>query len=199
MCAGSGKRWGFHKPKQLSLVEGVPNLIRTIEMIKRTGYEDIWITVSEDKKHYFPPELNLLIGNNKYETQRYSNGFPLVGETVYLYGDVIYNEPDLNSILFSRHNTTWFGRLGPNPITGKNHGELMGVHVIDTKRFEEAVSETNRQFKEGERKMCIGWDVLEIHEGVNRMKATNFVSLSNYSDDFDDIKEYKHLLKVYDL
>lgn len=41
MCAGTGKRWGYHMPKQLYSVEGVPNLIRTIEMIKRTGYEDI--------------------------------------------------------------------------------------------------------------------------------------------------------------
>lgn len=75
----------------------------------------------------------------------------------------------------------------------------MGVHVIDTKRFEEAVSETDRQFKNKERKMCIGWDVLEVHEGVNRMKATNFRELSSWSDDFDFVSEYKHLLKVYNL
>lgn len=140
--------------------------------------------------------VNLIKGNNENETQRFSNAFPLSEPTIYLYGDVVYDLSDLLTIFEPVNQTTWYGRKGTNTLTGKNHGELMGVQVIDTLKFEETVHETYSQFKNRKRKMCIGWDVLEVHENIDRTKATNFISLSHYSDDYDDQKELKQLKKL---
>lgn len=197
MCAGKSKRFGTHKPKCLAEVQGVPNLERTISKLNLIGIDGIDITVPHDKDYYFHDlEVNLIKGDNKYETQRFSNAFPLTERTVYLYGDVVYELGDLLTILEPKELTTWYGRIGVSKRYNKNPGELMAVQVIDTQRFEEAVLETINQFKTKQRKMCIGWDVLEVHEEISRYSATNFVPLSEYSDDYDDKEELKQINKL---
>lgn len=157
MCAGKSKRFGTHKPKCLAEVGGVPNLKRTIDKIKLSGFNNIDVTVPHDKEYYFHDfEVNLIKGENTYETQRFSNAFPLTGRTVYLYGDVVYSLEDLELIIESKEITTWYGRIGVSKRYNKNHGELMAVQVVDTQKFEEAVLETINQFKTRQRKMCIG-------------------------------------------
>lgn len=198
MCAGKSNRFGTHKPKCFAEIEGVPNIQRTIDKVRLIGFNNIDVTVPPDKEYYFHSlPVNLIQGKNENETQRFSNAFPLNESTIYLYGDVVYDLSDLLTIFEPVNQTTWYGRKGINILTGKNHGELMGVQVIDTLRFEEAVYETYSQFKNKKRKMCIGWDVLEVHENIDRTKVTNFISLSQYSDDYDDQKEFKQLLKTF--
>ena len=199
MCAGKSKRFGTHKSKCLAEVQGIPNLERTLGILWELGYYEIKVTVPHDKEYYFDSYqevVSLIKGDNKYETQRFSNAFPLTERTVYLYGDVVYELSDLLTIFEPKEVTTWYGRIGVSKRYNKNHGELMAVQVIDTQRFEEAVLETINQFKTKQRKMCIGWDVLEVHEGISRYSATNFVSLSEYSDDYDDKEELKQINKL---
>ena len=156
MCAGRSKRFGTHRPKPLALVEGVPNCVRTWNLVHELTQTCSYLTVNKDRKNYFdvldqPIQSYLIVGDSQRETQRYSNAFPLSGETVFLYGDVIYSIEDLSLILSQVETTTWYGRIGSNPVTGKKCDELMGVHVIDYLKFEDAVKEVDRQMKEREK------------------------------------------------
>lgn len=198
MCAGKSKRFNTYKPKCLALINGVPNLELTINKLNSLGHTNIDVTYPTDRRYYFDSiedRVNLIPGFNKYESQRFSNAFPLEEETVYLYGDVIYHINDLELILQPIQTITWYGRIGSNPNT-KSNDELMGVRVIDTKKFEWAVNETRRQFRSKERKQEIGWDIYEVHEGLKRRTPSNFTQLSDLTDDYDTQHQLTKLLKL---
>lgn len=84
MCAGKSKRFGTHKPKCLAEVGELPNLERTINLLYSIGHTKIDVTYPSDKKYYFhflAGRINLIEGQNKTETQRFSNAFPLTERT----------------------------------------------------------------------------------------------------------------------
>ena len=158
MCAGRSKRFGTHKPKCLAEVQGQPNLKRTLEKLWFIGYSDITVTVPHDKEYYFhfiTDKVNFIKGQNTYETQRFSNAFPLNETTVYLYGDVVYDLSDLLTILEPREVTTWYGKMNAKREL-KSCDELMAVQVIDTKKFEQSVYQVESEFKSSKRKQVKG-------------------------------------------
>jgi hypothetical protein len=105
MCAGEGKRWNKEYPKQMALVEGVPNLNRIHNMIIENGFskENIFVTVNSENKRYFPSDLNMITGSSSREIDRFRNAFTLMQDyerIVFLYGDTIYHHNDMRTILF---------------------------------------------------------------------------------------------------
>lgn len=104
MCAGEGKRWEKDYPKQMAIVEGVPNVIRTYNMVIENNFsrKNIFITVNKDNKNYFPSDLNLIVGSSSREIDRFRNAFSLMENyerTIFLYGDVVYHYNDMKQIL----------------------------------------------------------------------------------------------------
>lgn len=185
MCAGKSSRFKFF-PKCLAKIQGVSNLERTCTMLKHLG-KDFVVTVNEANKRFFTG-YPIIIGKNKKETQRFSNAFPLTEPTIFLYGDVVYSQIDLELILNGKDQTTFYGRYAGNPLTGKPYGELLGLNIIDCERFEEAVKETDRLHSKGRIKRAIGWEVYRVHEGLDptlNIINENFVELSHYTDDYD--------------
>lgn len=208
MCAGKGDRFGItKKPKCFSKIQGVPNIERTISLIKngRTGnyIRPYCTTIQRNAKWFEDLDCEILIGFNSLETQRFSNAFPLEEQTVFLYGDVVYNEVDLEMILYGTDRTTFYGRYAGNPLTGKPYGELLGVNVVDFERFETAVRDTNKLLATGKLKRAIGWEVYRVHEGLDPTWNTpvneNFVELSYLTDDFDSKQELAKIRKLYSL
>lgn len=204
MCAGKGDRFGItEKPKCFSKINGVPNIERTISMIKSTSnnIKPYCTTTLRNSKWFHSLECEIIIGYNSLETQRFSNAFPLDSQTVFLYGDVVYNELDLEKILCGTDRTTFYGRYEGNPLTRKPYGELLGINVVDFERFEKAVLNTNKLYATKVLKRAIGWEVYRVHEGLDPTWNTpvnhNFVELSYMTDDFDTKKELKNIQNIY--
>lgn len=206
MCAGRGDRFGITvKPKCFSKINGVPNIERTISLIKNGGTSsDIrpyCTTTQRNSKWFEDLDCEVIIGHNSLETQRFSNAFPLDSQTVFLYGDVVYNELDLERILYGTDRTTFYGRYAGNPLTGKKYGELLGINVVDFEKFETAVRDTNKLLATGKLRRAIGWEVYRVHEGLgptwNTSVNDNFVPLSYLTDDFDTKKELNNIRKLY--
>lgn len=130
MAAGKGNRFGLTpKPKCFFKINGVPNIERTISLIKNGGTSSnirpICTTTQRNEKWFKELECDTIIGYNSLEEP-----------TVFLYGDVVYNKDDLERILYGTDRTTFYGRYAGNPLTGKPYGELLGINVVDFERFE---------------------------------------------------------------
>lgn len=206
MCAGKGDRFGITvKPKCFSKIQGVPNIERTISLIKNgktwNNVKPHCTTTLRNSKWFYPLDCEIIIGCNSLETQRFSNAFPLDSQTVFLYGDVVYDELDLEKILYGTDRTTFYGRYAGNPLTGKPYGELLGINVVDFEKFERAVADTNKLYATKVLKRAIGWEVYRVHEGLDPTWNTpvneNFVELSWKTDDFDTPKELNKIRKLY--
>lgn len=101
----------------------------------------------------------------------------------------MYSLEDLETILEPQGVTTWYGKINVKRDL-KNNDELMAVQVVDIERFQDCVLEVERQFRSGQRKQAIGWDVYEVHEGLTKRIPSNFAQLK-WSEDFDTQKQLK--------
>lgn len=206
MCAGKGDIFGLtKKPKCFSKIQGVSNIERTIFLIKNGGTGNNIVpyctTTQRNAKWFGELDCNILIGYNSLETQRFTNAFPLEEQTVFLYGDVVYNELDLEKILYGTDRTTFYGKYEGNPLTGKPYGELLGINVVDFEKFETAVRNTNKMLVTGILKRAIGWEAYRVHKGLDPTWNTpvneNFVELSYFTDDFDTKQELSKIRKLH--
>lgn len=195
MCAGKAKRWVQKTPKQISLINGEPNLKRTIKMLNKllVTNEQIFIIVNKNNQKFFEGFGNIIIGSDDREIDRFRNGFnqmELAEHIVFLYGDCVYNEEDLKKICSSSKDE-WFGRINPNKLTGKTNKEIVGVSIIDKERFKKAVQEVAYKFSHGALIREIGWEVLsQLQDGLTE--------ISDYTEDFDTGEEYLIMKKLYE-
>ena len=192
MCAGNGKRFGGCKPVQI--IQGKPNYLRTIELLKELGVENITISVPENMQQLFKYE-NKIVGKNDREIDRFRNFRTLLTSSgIILYGDVVYDKEDLKTILnkTTSEQTVFFGLKDVNELTGRGDHEIKGLFVFDPSEFYNAVDTVAGKFERGEIEREIGWEVYnELKEKIA------FVNLSDYTDDFDTRKDYRTLVEIY--
>lgn len=192
MCAGNGKRFGGCKPIQL--VEGKPNYVRTIDILKELGIENVTISVCENYWDLFEYE-NKIKGSSDREIDRFRNFRSILTKpSLILYGDVVYDKEDLKNVLEHCKSATkiiFFGLRTNNKLTKKAHEEIKGVFIWDVDSFYNAVDIAADKFEKGYVAREIGWEVFK------ELKNIDFISLSEYTDDFDTPQEYEFLLKVY--
>lgn len=178
----------------MQLVQGKPNYLRTIDILKELGVEDVTISVCEDHWELFEYEKKI-VGSNTREIDRFRNFRNLAtGPVLFLYGDVVYHQDDLKDILThcSASITTFFGLRSGNRLTKKPDHEIKAVFVPNPLPFYIAVDIVANKFERGDIKREIGW---EVYKELNNK---HFINLSQYTDDFDTPEEYQTLLRIYD-
>lgn len=136
MAQGQQRRLQHHIdcPKHFVELRGLPLIERTMTQLISHGIKDIsiiaprsslWLqlskTFSVKIKPLRAPGLGLLDGI--YQT---SPMWAKRGRTVILLGDVVFSNNALKSILSDKGLIRFFGRLGPNRVTGCPYGELFG-------------------------------------------------------------------------
>lgn len=197
MCAGIGQRWGTTFPKQLSIVQGKPNLVRTIDLLKEMVVPDdnIIVTVNQENAKHFPTSLNLYkVDTSTREIDRFRNAFSFIKNykrVVYLYGDVVYDKADLQRIMVQDRDA-FLGRTGRNRLTKKGWDEIYAVVLYDIQRFIDDVNEVAHKFETGKIGREIGWEVYN-----NRPGTYQFVELSLRTDDYDTKEEYELVKRLY--
>lgn len=211
MCAGKGERWEKDYPKHMALIEGTPNVIRTHNMIVDNGFspENIFLTVNNDNKDYFPSHLNLILGNSSREIDRFRNAFSLIKQyerTIFLYGDAIYHYRDMKTILSLNYNPkldlsnknnkrncyVFFGRTPGNPVTNKPYREIYALSVIAKEIFMDDVNKVALDFETGKIQSETGW---QVYESLYHKKYKTFIEISYYTEDYDTFLQYEHITK----
>ena len=207
-CAGKSSRCGTELPKHVYEIQGKQNIKRTIDLLvnNKIKENDIIITTSKDNNKYFN-EINIkkYIGSNEREIDRYRNIYEILDneKTIVLYGDVVFHKKDLENILEIQSNKNiFFGRLGKNKITKKLYGEIFGVVVNDKEKFVEDTNKTAKLFEQKKIQRELGWDVYRVSGDMdlsmgNVKGSEYFFEVSDYTDDYDDLNEYKIIKEIY--
>jgi len=205
MAQGRGRRWKPHdgRLKDLPSIKhliaigkyGAPIISRTQILItlhsqhlpmkiEYTVVATPWDSGQSPPTHFFTlaePTGPLIDGI--YQTR------PMWGERViFLLGDVVFSHALIDVILLDTGELTFFGRLGPNPVTGKAASELFGVAIAE-ERYEDVLAWMAKATARGSEFTypCPRlWDLYYNFEDQGRL-----VSLKgDYTDDIDSIQEY---------
>lgn len=139
LCQGEGKRWGedscIQVPceyKQMVLIDGTPNILRTASMLKGMDY-----TIVANGEMFTPEQHELT--NGHFRTLQYAGKNILEGicqlswgieeDLLFLLGDVVFSERQLDHILYPHLPVCVNGRRRANPITGKKAGEIFALFI----------------------------------------------------------------------
>ena len=146
MAGGAGDRWGADSSarqratistlpeyKQLINIGGENIVERMVRMLREREIEDITVIaplyfhgfIGDAELEVIPREIPgpLLEGIAHSE---YLWGFD---RTLFLLGDVVISPAMMNTVIDNRDGCRFIGRLGENPVTGKEAPELFGLTV----------------------------------------------------------------------
>jgi len=196
ICAGKSERYSKHYPKNIELILGEPIYKRTIRLLNENAINDISITVSEENSHYFDYE-NKIIGSNEREIDRFRNVRNYFNdEALILYGDVVYHETDIKTILCNLNDEIkFFGRFPDLRYSPKKpFDEIYGVYITNKIKFFNAVDSLAGKFENKIVEREIGLDVFRELE-INR---NDLIILSEYTDDIDIPENYNELKEMYE-
>lgn len=195
-------------PKQLIELEGKTLLVRTVELCRAFGVDDIWVValpgtdvekaalklgvrVAEKTQHPYPVGIDKVM----------SSEFLWEGTTTVLFGDVFFTQEAMETIIVGDRDTpiTFYGRLHGSKVTGKNGPEIYGL------RFEPRGYEQLKAHCEYIRWSIqagyIDWkrDVIQTvlasidHHSYKREECENsdwLVTIDDWTEDFDKPKDY---------
>lgn len=196
MADGEGKRWGNYKgvPKHLITVEGETILERTIRLLIKLGIDktDIWVTSSDPR--YKTIWNNTIPQSIKdCELERFEESL-INGPVCYLYGDVYYTEPAMQTIIETdTDDILFFG----------SDWEIFAIKVKEINKFLNEKHKVKEKYMTGELNRCIGWEIYRSLHGLlmedeydfdNHKITDDYVKILDETCDFDYPAEYEEWL-----
>lgn len=196
MADGEGKRWGNYKgvPKHLITVEGETILERTIRLLIKLGIDetDIWVTSSDPR--YKTIWNNTIPQSIKdCELERFEESL-INGPVCYLYGDVYYTEPAMQTIIETdTDDILFFG----------SDWEIFAIKVKEINKFLNEKHKVKEKYMTGELNRCIGWEIYRSLHGLlmedeydfdNHKITDDYVKILDETCDFDYPTEYEEWL-----
>jgi len=216
LAGGSGDRWGTGGPERDRLVSlglpeyrhwlpvgGEPIIERTIRMLRERNTDDIIVVAPETFAPY------LFGGGSEHKITEGEPGPLLHGiatlgmdwgfeRTVFLLGDVVLSPAMMDTVLGNLDKCKFIGRLGGNPITGKEAPELFGF-TVGRWGYEEVNSFCHWMTRRGANinyplKL---WALYRLMCGLEHddYDVDNKLLLeidNDYSDDIDSVQEYQN-------
>ena len=189
MCAGKSSRYPKPYPKHLETINGEPNYKRTIRLLNENGISDVIISVSDENKDYFEYP-NKIVGSDKREIDRFRNIRNFFDrEALMLYGDVVYHENDMKTILEALQGEITF-------FSSSNfmYREIFGIYVSNKNKFYNAVDNTASKFENNLIRREIGLDVFE----ELKIEEEDLVFLED-TEDYDLLADYNRIKEIYEL
>lgn len=197
MCGGKYTKWD--KPRQLIEINGIPNVERTIMILRFYGVDDIAISTNDERFNRF--DVPILHHENNYEVIQYNqvnsglwcNAFYLTNEPVtYLFGDVIYSDNAIRTIIDTEtDDVAFFGSCPPfAPEYPKPYIEPFGFKVVNTEHFHQAIQDVKRLYQEHRfRREPIAWELWNVISrgadgDVNNIDF-GYVHINDYTCDID--------------
>ena len=203
MCGGEYPNW--ETPKQLVEVCGKPLVVRTIDLLRAVGVEDICISSNDPRfEELGVPVLkheNTFSAGNGGEGTWVDAFYPLEEPTCYLMGDVFYSPEAIRKIVETKTKSIdYFASAPPFAKTYiKPHAEPFAFKVVDQKRFQAAVNFVRANENTGIfLRRPIAWELWQVING-NLVRTINFNSytiINDYTCDIDKTEDIEKLEKL---
>ena len=198
LCGGY---YGEGLPKQLREIGGEPIIARTIRLLRENGISNIALTSLNPIFDKFCVER--IIHENYFgQGGRWLEAFPETkGETVYLFGDVIYSPEAIRQIIETEVDGIGFFASAPPFPKGytKQWAEPFAFKVVNYFDFNDAVFVTKYLADKGYFKRDpISWELWQVIKGtpLNEIDYTNYCVINDYTCDADNENEFKRLCEV---
>ena len=194
MCGGRYYAW--KEPRQLTEINGEPIVARTIRLLQENGVDDIAISATDPRFHYFG--VPVLSHENRFDVRAdhtvdcwVSAFYPTSEPTCYIMGDVVFSPQAIKTIVETKTDTIQFFASRP-PFADayiKPWAEPFAFKVVDQKRFRWAVDYCKRNLDTGVfRRHPIAWELWQVinAEDPKRINYGNYIVINDYTCDVDD-------------
>lgn len=197
MCGGNYRAW--EKPRQLLPFAGEPIVARTIRLLAEHGIEDI--AISTNKPGFDGYGVPVLVHANSYDTIAYNQSYghwvdafyPTNVPTCYLFGDVVYSDAAIKTIIETETNDiAFFGSAPPFAREYIKHWiEPFGFKVVNTDHLRQAIEDVKRLDREAKfTRRPIAWELWNVISrgpdgDVTTIDYNSYVVINDYTCDID--------------
>lgn len=191
-------------PRQLINLGSETVIERTIRLLKENGIEDIAISTNNPIFRFYGVEIighiNPFVSDGRQPLAgHWVDAFPPRSEpTCYLFGDVVFSEEAIKTIVNTETNDIEFFASAPPFAENypKPYAEPFGFKVVNTEHFRAAVEETKQNFFKFNREP-IAWELWQVIKKTpyNRI-ILNYTAINDFTCDIDseaDLKYFKFL------
>lgn len=198
MCGGD---YHTDEPKQLTVIKGETIVGRTIRLLKSLGINDIAISSNNTRFEQFGvPVL--------HHTNNFGNGghwleafYPSSEPICYLYGDVVYSEYALKTIVETETDSIQFFASAPpfDKRYFKTWAEPFAFKVVDTKLFKKCINTTLALAEQGVfYRDPISWELWQVIKKTKLAEVdyTNYVIINDWTCDCDCAEDVAKLESV---
>lgn len=177
MCGGFYEQ--FEQPKALTMVHGEMVVERTLRLLQDAGIDKEQTYISATDKRFEQFGVDVLVHNNTY---RYEDGemkgywldaffphFPEDTKVTYLYGDVIYTQDAIDTIVnCEREGNILFGTGMAKNKLHNNWGEPFAYKVDDYKAFMLGIKLVKLMYDNGKvNRHPITWELYRFLNGLD--------------------------------
>lgn len=198
MCGGKYSKW--KTPKQLTVINGEPLIVRTIRLLKENGITDI--AISSNNPAFDDFGVPVLHHENKYGNGGFwCEGFYPTEEPVcYIFGDVLFSPEAIKTIVNTDTNDVEF--FASAPPFAKNYikhwAEPFAFKVKNQTHFRKSLDKVKELHDKFNREP-IAWECWQVIKGtpINKINYKNYTAINDYTCDIDgerDIKAFNEIV-----
>lgn len=205
MCGGEYKE--FETPKQLSVINGEPIVMRTIRLLVNSGVnaKDIYISSNNPTfdhcgvERLENPENNFIEGIEGMWLDAFYPSFEEGTKVTYIFGDVYFKEEAIKTIVnYKTDKNILFGTSAAKNEFHENWGEPFAYIVNDYKTFMDGVKEVKELYKQGKTKRHpIVWELYRylnnLDVNIQRVLNDTYVCIDDGTMDIDSKEELEEL------
>lgn len=203
MCGGYYEQ--FDKPKALTKVQGETLAERTIRLLQEAGVpvKNIYISANDSKFEAFGVQVLHHINTYSYEGGKmcgywldaFFPHFPEDTKVTYLYGDVVYTQDAIDTIVnCEREGNILFGTGMAKNKLHNNWGEPFAYKVDDYKAFMLGIKLVKLMYDNGKvNRHPITWELYRFLNGldinVQAVRDETYIVIDDGTRDIDDPSE----------
>ena len=213
IAAGEATRWNNYTgcPKHLVKINNEPLLNRSVRLIKTKGINKIYVVSKEDSRYLMQDAIQYIakLDKNNEDADKFLSSKELwnkSGRTIVFYGDVFFTEEAIDTIIdYSVRDWTLFCRPKKSELTGTPWGECFAqsFYPEHISKHEQTLYKIAQLKKEKKIIRCGGWEHYRAYVGIpddqldKFVMTTNYVSIDDFTDDFDFPDDYERFVKHY--
>lgn len=194
MCGGKYRQW--KAPRHLTPINGEPLIARTIRQLRYHGVTDI--AISSDNPVFKQFGVPVLKHDNSYDAAGYNDFsgywcdafYPTEEPTCYIFGDVIFTDNAINTIVQTETEDIEFFASAPpfTPEYHKDSAEPFALKVQNTDHLKDAIRTVKEYDAKGWfNRKPIMWELWQVIKGtpLNLIDYTNYTAINDSTIDID--------------
>lgn len=202
MCGGEYDE--FKTPKQLSVINGEPIVMRTIRLLVNNGVKSKDIYISSNNPTFDHCSVKRLEHNNNFIENKQGYWldafYPTKEPVTYIFGDVYFTDEAINKIVnYKTDKNVLFGTSDAKNEQHENWGEPFAYIVNDTETFFKGINKVKNLYDKGKTKRHpIVWELYRyLHNlDINIQTITeDYICIDDGTMDIDSPEELEEMNK----